>query len=165
MEIMENGSYYEQLSKYSHFEECLCYVKYDDLAEAYKLAGKYGGNQMPRDLTLYIIYELQEDPLYYMSYVPENYLYECDDAHLAVSVYKKEIKDNAFCYCSIGLLYISKDVEKIGDHALRLNKGQIVYQGTKQEFIDKFLGKSCCCSGTSGQVIQCADGDIIISKQ
>ena len=119
---------------------------------------------MPRDLKLYIINELQDDPLYYMSYVPENYLYECDDTHLAVSVYKKEIKDYAFCYCSIDALYISKDVEKIGDRALCLNKGQIVYQGTKQEFIDKFLGKSSCFSGTNGQAIQCADGGIVIPK-
>jgi hypothetical protein len=34
--------------------------------------------------------------------------------------------------------------------------------GNKQEFIDKFLGKSKCFMGTQEQVIICSDGKINI---
>ena len=167
MRIFEGGQYYKNLSKWNHFEDVLHYMADEDLEEAYRLARGDSNSQMPRDLTLYIIYEssgcvLHDDPLDYMEYVPEYFLYECDDKNLYFYISQKEIKSHAFCYCSIKGLCISKNVEKIGESALRLNSGEIRYEGTKQEFIDKFFGKSCCFLGTNGQILKCSDGDLEI---
>ena len=76
----------------------------------------------------------------------------------------KEIKKGAFSYCRIKALIISKNIEVIGESALCLGSGEIRYEGTKQEFIDKFLGKSNCFLRTRGQRLICADGEIEIKK-
>ena len=64
----------------------------------------------------------------------------------------------------IGRLQTNK-VKYIGDGALSLNEGEIVYEGTKQEFISKFLGKSkCFLRSHNQQTITCFDGEIVIEK-
>ena len=145
------------------------YVDKNDFSEAYRVANEKGGNQLPRELTLYLYKEsgvFYTDPLYYMDYIPSNYLYEAFDGELVVNIPSsvEEIQDFAFMYASIKRIIIPKSVKRIGTSALRLNSGEIVYEGTKQEFINQFLGKSLCFKGTNGQIITCLDGIIEIKK-
>ena len=68
-------------------------------------------------------------------------------------------------FCKIKKLIISNKVSYIGDGALSLNAGEIIYQGTKDEFIRKFLGKSKCFMRSNySHVIICADGELRIEK-
>ena len=166
--MKSGGTYYKELSKWPNFEKLSYYIEKDDLMEAYKIASEIGGNQMPRDLTLYLIHEhdaiFRYEPLAYMDYVPENYLYEAGEDNLVVYVdpHIEEIKDNAFRYCSIKKLIISKNIKKIGKSALCIYSGQIYYEGTKQEFFDLIFGKSLCFNNTRSQTIICSDGEINI---
>ena len=163
--INEGGIYYNRLTKYENFKAIINYIESDDLETAYQISNQ-SGNQMTCALTMYLLKEhgivFRYEPLYNLEYVPENYLYEANDETLNIFVDLKEIKQNAFRYCRINKLTISQNVEIIGDSALCLNKGKIEYMGNKQEFIDKFLGKSKCFMGTQEQVIICSDGKINI---
>lgn len=166
---MEKKTHLEYLKSYSCYNLISYYVDKEDFSEAYRVANEQGGNQLPRELTLYFYKEsgvFYTDPLVHLDYVPKNYLYEAIDNELTVSVNPRneEIQDFAFMYASIKRIVIPKTVKKIGVSALRLNSGEIVYEGTKQEFIDKFLGKSLCFAGTYGQIVKCSDGDIEIKR-
>ena len=159
----------ERLKSSSCYNLISYYVDKNDFSEAYRVANEKGGNQLPRELTLYLYKEsgvFYTDPLYYMDYVPSNYLYEALDGELVVNIPSsvEEIQDFAFMYASIKQLIIPKGVKRIGESALRLNSGEIVYEGTKQDFIERFLGKSLCFKGTAGQIVICLDGDIVIKK-
>ena len=56
-------------------------------------------------------------------------------------------------------------VKYIGDGALSLNAGEIVYEGTKEEFIAKFLGKTKCFERSNRQqIISCTNGELVIDK-
>lgn len=169
MEMQKGGPFFEKLSKYALYNKCKVYIEKEDFGKAYEIANE-SGTQMPRDLTLYLLKEHGEgfpyNPLSNLDFVPKNYLYEAVDRGLVVDLYPniKEIKDNAFRYCSIKLLTIPSSVEKIGDSALCLNEGEIVYEGTREEFVSKFLGKSKCFYKTIGQRLICNDGVIEINK-
>lgn len=169
MEMQTGGPFFERLSSYALFTKCKVYIEEGDFETAYEIANE-SGTQMPRDLTLYLLKEYGEvfhcDPLHHLDFVPKNYLYEAVDKDLTICLYPriKEIKENAFRYCSIKKLIIPSSIEKIGDSALCLRDGEIVYEGTKEEFISKFLGKSKCFYKTVGQRLTCNDGVIEIKK-
>lgn len=169
MDRQNKGFYFSALSKYTCCKECLNCVDNKEIEKAYNLANETG-NQMARGLTMYLLKEygvFKYDPLFDLEYVPQNYLYEANDETLCIYINQniKEIKDKAFAYCKIKHLRISKTVEKIGDSALCLNDGEIIYEGTKEEFISRFLGKSKCFVGThKNQLIRCLDGIIEILK-
>ncbi len=171
MHNVEKGKYYKQLSKVLKVEDLGLlkyyienYEKDNNLEKAYSLV-----KNNPANLTMFFLKEygvFKLEPLHHFEYVPEKYLYEIKDESIVIYLHPgiKEIRDNAFRYCSIKKLIISKEIEKIGDSALCLNSGEIEYEGTKQEFIDKFLGKSKCFLGTSGQQIICSDGILQIKR-
>ena len=169
MDIKEGGYHFEKLSLYDNFGLCKHYITKDDLVEAYNLANEKG-NQMPRELTMYLIkehgYPFGYQIFSHIDFVPKNFLYEAQDEQLVINIPEnvKEIQDFAFSYCSIKKVVIPNTVEKIGDNALCLNSGEICYLGTKQEFIDKFLGKSKCFAKTKGQQVVCNNGIIEIKK-
>lgn len=145
------------------------YVDKNEIGKAYEVANEYG-NQMARELTLYCFKEygvFHLNPLNHLSYVPENYLYEGLAEDLCIYVHDgiEEIRDWAFASCRMRKLIISKNVKVIGDGALSLNSGEIEYEGTKDEFIGKFLGKSkCFLRSHREQVIHCKDGELVIEK-
>ena len=146
---MENSLHLEQLKSSGCYNLISSYVDKNDFSEAYSVANEKGGNQLPRELTLYLYKEsgvFYIEPLNYMDYVPSNYLYEAFDGELVVNIPSsvEEIQDFAFMYASIKRIIIPKSIKRIGTSALRLNSGEIVYEGTKQEFINQFLGKSLC---------------------
>ena len=164
------GKHYEYLSICENFTLLSRYVDTNQIEEAYKIANKYG-NQLARELTLYFLKEHNEvfhtNPLESLHYVPENYLYEAIDENLCVYVHDgiEEIWDWAFAFCKIKKVIISNKVKYIGDGALSLNAGEIVYKGSKQEFINKFLGKSkCFMRSNRKQTICCTDGVLEIDK-
>ena len=163
------GEHYKKLSMIANFSRLSYYVDNDKIQEAYELVNERG-NQMARELTLYFLKEygvFHLNPLIHLNYVPENYLYEGLAEDLCIYVHDgiEEIRDWAFAFCKIKKLIISNKVEYIGDGALSLNAGEIVYEGTKQEFISKFLGKSrCFIRSNRQQVITCDDGEIVIDK-
>lgn len=146
------------------------YVDKNEIENAYKAANEYD-NQTARELTMYFLKEyggcFNLNPLEHLDYVPENYLYEAFDETLCVYVDEMvtEIKDWAFAFCKIKKLIISNKVEHIGDGALSLNAGEIEYQGTKEEFIAKFMGKTKCFERTNRQQkIICTNGELVINK-
>jgi len=148
----------------------LCYfIEEDEISDAYKIVNKFAPS-FTSVLTMYLIKEhfspFKFNPLHNMEYVPELFLYEAfaEDEVVCVNDSISEIKDNAFAFCKLKRLIISKSVQYIGDNALCINAGEIYYEGTKQDFIDKFLGKSKCFARTRGQVINCTDGEIEIKK-
>ena len=164
------GKHYECLSVCENFALLSRYVDTNQIEEAYKIANKYG-NQLARELTLYFLKEHNEgfhiNPLDLLNYVPENYLYEALIEDLCIYVHEGigEIKSWAFGYCTIKKLIISNKVKYIREGALSLNSGEIVYEGSKQEFINKFLSKGKCfmCSNRQ-QSITCSDGVLEIDK-
>ena len=173
MEIKKEGAFYSSLFNWfggrDRFDEVLYFVEHDDISRAYEVAYEIGKTQMPRELTMYLMKEhcspLKYDPLLHMESVPACYLFEGVDKELVVYVNDniKEIKENAFAYCSIKKLIISKSVESLGDNSLCLNDGEICYEGTKQEFISKFLGKTkCFFRSHKQQSVNCSDGVLII---
>lgn len=154
----------------NEFELILYYVNNNMLKEAYNLINEQE-SQTASKLTSYLIHEyhapFKSDPLSYLEYVPKYYLYETVDESLSVRVHEgiEEIRDWAFAFCRIKKLFISNKVKHIGDGALSLNEGEIVYEGTKHEFIGKFLGKSkCFLRSHKSQIIICTDGEIVIEK-
>lgn len=161
------GNHYNELLKHKDFKLIEYYADKNDFESAYKVANS-SGNQTARELTLYCLYEygvFHMEPLSDMNYVPENYLYEAVEENLTIHLLDniEEIKDWAFAFCKIKKLVISNKVKKIGDGALSLNAGEIRYQGTKQEFIGKFLGKSkCFLRSNRAQTVICLDGDLAI---
>ena len=166
---MEKLIHLERLKSSGCYNLISYYIDKSDFSEAYRVANEKGGNQLPRELTVYLYKEsgvFHTDPLYYMNYVPANYLYEGFDSELVVNIPSsvEEIQDFAFMYASIKRITIPKSVKRIGTSALRLNSGEVVYEGTKQEFINQFLGKSLCFKGTNGQTVTCLDGSIEIKK-
>ena len=168
--MRKGGEHYNYIAKDEKFPLIKDYVDKNEIEEAYKVANERG-NQMARELTLYLLNEhlgvFREDPLEYLEYVPENYLYEAVDEDLCVYVHDgiKKIKDWAFAFCKIKKLIISNKVEYIGDGALSLNSGEIEYQGKKGDFIAKFMGKTKCFERTNRpQTISCTDGDLVINK-
>ena len=168
--MRKGGEHYEYISRDKRFSLIEYYVDKGEIEEAYKVANEYD-NQMAREITLYLLKEHLEvfhvEPLNHLKYVPENYLYEAFDETLCVYVDDEinEIKDGAFAFCKIKKLIISNKVERIGDGALSLNAGEIEYQGTKEEFIAKFLGKTKCFQGTHRQQkIICTNGELEINK-
>ena len=157
----------DYIKQSGHYDLISYYIDKSDFSEAYRVANEKGGNQLPRELTLYLYKEsgvFYTEPLYYMDYVPANYLYEALDGELVVNIplSVEEIQDFAFMYASIKRIIVPKSVKRIGTSALRLNSGEIVYEGTKQDFIERFLGKSLCFKGTNGQFVTCSDGIIEI---
>lgn len=168
--MRKGGEHYEYISRDKRFSLIEYYVDSNQIEKAYEVANEYG-NQMARELTLYLLKENGEvfhtNPLSHLENVPENFLYECVDEDLCVYVHDeiKEIKDGAFAFCKIKKLIISNKVERVGDGALSLNAGEIEYQGTKEEFIAKFLGKTKCFQGTHRQQkIICTNGELVINK-
>ena len=163
------GEHYNYLEKHKKFALLAYFIDNQKVEEAYELANEKG-NPMARELTMYFLKEygvFHLDPLSHLNYVPENYLYEAVDENLCIYVNDEieEIKDWAFAFCGIKKLIISNKVKYIGDGALSLNAGEIIYQGTKDEFIRKFLGKSkCFMRSNSSHVIICADGELRIEK-
>ena len=163
------GEHYNYLEQHEKFALLAYFIDNNKIEEAYEVVNEKG-NQMARELTMYFLKEygvFYLNPLDYLNYVPENYLYEAVDENLCVYVNDKieEIKDWAFAFCRIRKLIISNKVKHIGDGALSLNAGEIEYQGTKEAFIGQFLGKSKCFLRTSRQqVIHCEDGELIIEK-
>lgn len=164
------GEHYKDLSKHEKFSLISYYVDNNRIEEAYEVANEKG-NQIAGKLTLYLVHEhrapFRYDPLDSLNYVPENYLYETIDEDLFVYVHEgiEEIRDWAFAFCRIKKLLISNKVKYISDGALSLNAGEIVYEGTKQEFIGKFLGKSrCFLRSHKQQTITCSDGELVIEK-
>lgn len=173
MEIQKQGPFYRRLfdrfGKYDRFDEVLSFVEKDDLSQAYELAYTIGQTQMPSELTMYLIKEhgnqFKYDPFIRLEYVPSCCLFEAVDKELEVYINDgiKAIKDNAFAYCSIKKLVISKSVESLGDNSLCLNDGEICYEGTKQEFIAKFLGKTKCFYRSHREkIVNCSDGALIV---
>lgn len=168
--MRKGGEHYEYISRDKRFSLIEYYVDNNQIEEAYKVANEYG-NQMARELTLYLLKEHGEvfhtNPLSHLEYVPESFLYECVDEDLCIYVHDgiKEIRDGAFAFCKINKLIISNKVEYIGDGALSLNAGEIVYEGTTDEFIAKFMGKTKCFKRSNRQqIITCSDGELIIDK-
>ena len=168
--MRKGGEHYEHISRDKRFSLIEYYVDNNKIEEAYQVANEYG-NQMAREVTLYLLKEHLEafhvEPLSSLNYVPENYLYKAVDESLSVYVHDgiEEIKDWAFAFCGIKKLIISNKVKYFGDGALSLNAGEIIYQGTKDEFIRKFLGKSKCFMRSNySHVIICADGELRIEK-
>ena len=167
--MRKGGTHYEKLSKHEKFSLIEYYVDNNQIEEAYKVLNERGG-QLVGELTLYLRKEHLEvfhvDPLSHLDYVPENYLYEAVDENLCVHVNDgiTKIKDNAFAFCNIKKLIISNKVKYIGDNALALNSGEIIYQGTVQEFINTCLGKSKCFARAhhDEMVIECSNGPIVI---
>ena len=163
------GMHYENLSTREDFSLLSYYVDSGKIEEAYEIVNEKG-NQMARELTLYYFKEygvFHLDPLAHLNYVPENYLYEAVAEDLCIYVHDgiEEIRDWAFAFCKIKKLIISNKVEYIGDGALSLNAGEIVYEGTKQEFISKFFGKTKCFERShKQQIITCSDGTLVIDK-
>lgn len=157
----------DNIKRFDCYKTIFYYIDKNDFSNAYRVANEQGGNQLPRELTMYLYRErgvFHTDPLPYLDYVPKYFLYEACDAELSVCVNpcNEDIHDFAFAYASIKRLFIPKNVKGIGISALSLNSGEIIYEGTKQDFIDRFLGKSLCFYGTTGQVITCSDGNIEI---
>jgi hypothetical protein len=163
------GEHYNYLEQHEKFALLAYFIDNNKIEEAYEVVNEKG-NQMARELTMYFLKEygvFHLNPLEYLNYVPENYLYEAVDENLCIYVNDtiEEIKDWAFAFCKIKKLIISNKVSYIGDGALSLNAGEIIYQGTKDEFIRKFLGKSKCFMGSNySHVIICADGELRIEK-
>ena len=173
MEIQKNGLQYNRLfdrfGKCDGFVEVLSNVERDDLSQAYEIAHSINQTQMSRELTMYLIKEhgnpFKYNPLTRLEYVPSYYLYEADDKELEVYVNDgiKEIKEYAFAYCSIKKVVIPKSVELLGDNSLCLNDGEIFYEGTKEEFIAKFLGKTkCFYRSHREEIVNCVDGALIV---
>lgn len=169
--MREGGKHYEWIKNDKERGSLIeYYVDNNQIEEAYKVANKYG-NQMARELTLYLLKEhssvFQVKPLNDLDYVPENYLYEAvaEDLFVYIPETTKEIRDWAFAFCKIKKLLISNKVKRIGDGALSLNAGEIVYEGTKEEFIANFLGKTKCFERTNRQQkIICSNGELVINK-
>lgn len=169
--MREGGKHYEWIKNDQKRGSLIeYYVDNNQIEEAYKVANEYG-NQMARELTLYLLKEHGEvfhtNPLSHLEYVPENYLYEAVDESLCVYIHNgiEEIKDWAFAFCEIKKLLISNKVKRIGDGALSLNAGEIIYEGTKEEFIANFLGKTKCFERTNRQQkIICSNGELVINK-
>lgn len=168
--MRKGGKHYEYISWDKRFSLIEYYVDSNQIEKAYEVANECG-NQMARELTLYLLKEHLEvfhvEPLRHLSYVPENYLYEAVDESLCVYVHSgiEEIKDGAFAFCKIKKLIISNKVEYIGDGALLLNAGEIEYEGTKEEFIAKFMGKTKCFERSNRkQTIICSNGELVIDK-
>ena len=167
--MREGGKHYEWIKNDQKRGSLIeYYVDNNQIEEAYKVANEYG-YQMARELTLYLLKEHGEvfhiNPLSQLEYVPENYLYEAVDEDLCIYVHDgiEEIKDWAFAFCEIKKLLISNKVKRIGDGALSLNAGEIVYEGTKEEFIAKFLGKTKCFERSNRQqIITCTNGELVI---
>ena len=163
----KSENHYKKLSVCKDLAGISFYLEQGKFENAYALANK-SGIWCPCELTLYLIKEHGEvfhyDPLYYLARVPQNYLYEAYEPDLVVLIPDTctEIADNAFRYASIKKLIIPKSIEKIGESALCLNKGTIEYEGTKEEFVSKFLGKSNCFLKTIGQTLICSNGEIVI---
>ena len=173
MDLEEYNKYKDKFyewQKTTNFDLMLTLIETEQIEEAYKLANKIGGNQLPRDLTMYLLkvksYPFKTNIFKNINYVPENFLYEGYDENLIFYIDDNitEIKNNAFRYCTLKKLIIPNSVKLIGDSALCLNAGEIHYNGTKQEFIDTFLGKTKCFYKTLGQTIFCTDGNIEIKK-
>ena len=179
--MKSGGKYYEALKRLECFNYLELYVDDNKLDEAYDLLLDKSIYTTP--LTYYLIDERnaaykygkrigstqRDEPLDYLTCVPKGYMYEFDENDLYdgkpyyVYIRRKEIteiKDYAFQNCSITELHIPKRINKIGDSALCLKKGKIYYEGTKSEFIEKFLGKSKCFLGANGQELICSDGTI-----
>ncbi len=168
--MRKGGEHYEYISRDKRFSLIEYYVDKNEIEKAYEIANEYG-NQMAREITLYLLKEHLEvfhvEPLSSLDYVPENYLYGgvADDLCVSVDEGINEIKDWAFAFCKIKKLIISNKVEYIGDGALSLNSGEIEYQGTKEEFIAKFMGKTKCFERTNRQqTIICSNGELVIDK-
>ena len=167
--MRKGGEHYEYISRDKRFSLIEYYVDSNHIEEAYKVANE-NGNQMARELTLYLLKEHSEvfafDPLKYLTYVPENFLYECVDEDLCVYVHDgiKEIRDGAFAFCKIKKIIISNKVKRIGDGALSLNAGEIEYQGSAQEFVNTCLGRSKCFEGSHNHSIEicCNNGPIVV---
>lgn len=168
--MRKGGEHYEYISRDKRFSLIEYYVDSNQIEKAYEVANEYG-NQMARELTLYLLKEHLEvfhvEPLTFLDYVPQNYLYEAVAEDLCVYVHDgiKEIKDRAFAFCKINKLIISNKVEYIGDGALSLNAGEIEYEGTKEEFVAKFMGKTKCFERSNRkQTIICSNGELVIDK-
>ena len=166
-EMRNGGKHYQNLSTISNFSLLAYYVEKEDFKRAYEIAGERENNQMPRELTLYLLKEhgvSQTDPLHNLDFVPNNYLYEACEKDLFIYIPEniESIGDNAFRYCSLKKLLIHKNIKKIGKSALCLNSGTLEYEGTKEEFVSKFLGKSECFVGASALCLKCSDGDMVI---
>ena len=162
------GKYFDSLKDCKDAGRIFMLIEKREYEEAYRVANEVGGNQLPRELTLYLLKEygvFPVEPLTKMEYVPENYLYEgyAEDVVCVLHSGIREIRAHAFRYAKIKRLVISASVEHIGKSALCLNGGEIVYEGSKQEFISKFFGKSMCFYQTRGQKVICEDGEIEIS--
>ena len=163
--------HYNKLLKYEDvFKKIEYFVDAGKIEESYEIANMRG-NQVVRELTLYLLKEYTEvfrfEPLLRLNYVPENYLYEAVEEDLCIHVNDgiEEIRDWAFAFCQIKKLIISKNVKYIGEGALSLNAGEIEYQGTTKEFISKFLGKTKCFKRSCRQqTIICNDGELVIDK-
>ena len=167
--MRKGGKHYEYISRDERFSLIEHYVDSNQIEEAYKVANEYG-NQLARELTLYLIKEHSEvfayDPLEHLTYVPENFLFECDDEDLCIYVHDgiKEIRDYAFAYCNVKKVVISNKVKRIGDGALAIDKGEIVYQDKAQEFVNICLGRSKCFEGSRNDcaVVECTNGPIVV---
>ena len=163
------GKHYNNIEKHKKFALLAYFIDNNKVEEAYELVNEKG-NQMARELTMYFLKEygvFHLNPLEYLNYVPENYLYEAVDENLCIYVNDaiEEIKDWAFAFCKIKKLIISNKVSYIGDGALSLNAGEIEYQGTKEEFIARFIGKTKCFERTNRQQkIICSNGELVINK-
>ena len=160
------GKHYQTLSTMEKFSLLTYYVEQEDFEKAYEVANSQG-NQMPRELTLYLLREhgvFDTDPLHHLDFVPNNYLYEAREENEFVYIPEniESIGDNAFRYCKLKKLLIHKNIRKIGENALCLISGELEYGGTRDEFISKFLGKSKCFADSNGICLKCSDGDIVI---
>ena len=105
--MKEGGKHYEWIKNDKERGSLIeYYVDNNQIEEAYKVANEYG-NQMARELTLYLLKEHRSvfhvEPLNHLEYVPENYLYEAEEEDLCVDVHRgiKEIRDWAFAFCKI----------------------------------------------------------------
>ena len=169
MEMQTGGYYYNLLSsKCDNFEDLKSNIENDNFEEAYNLVK----SSYTMVLTMYLIKEhkivFRFEPLHHLDYVPKRYLYEADASDVIVYVHDgiEEIKDKAFGHCKINKIIISENVKRIGECALCINEGEIEYKGTRQDFINKFLGQSMCFKGLYHNLqIKCTDGMINVEKQ
>ena len=171
MEIRKDGKFFQILSnKCKNFDLCQSYIEKDDFESAYDVIARDIESYVST-LTMCLLNEydgvFRVDILNHLDSVPYKFLYEAHDKELVVCLGENitEIKEKAFAYCEIKKLIIPNTIKKIGDMALSVNDCEIEYKGTKQDFINKFLGKNKCFSGIHhNQQIICTDDIITILK-
>ena len=68
----------DNIKRFDCYKTIFYYIDKNDFSNAYRVANEQGGNQLPRELTMYLYRErgvFHTDPLPYLDYVPKYFLF------------------------------------------------------------------------------------------